>query len=97
MTVHEALIALKERLPYTLRYEVSLPPPRTKVGSHDYRLNPHSDMPASQVVVQPGPLTERDAMKLIVSALPVGWQAPYFVSHIILYKENRTYLHGTVI
>lgn len=97
MTVHEALIALKEGLPYTLRYEVTLPPPRTKVGSHDYRLNPHSDMQASQVLIPPGSLTVRGAMKLIVSAMPRGWQATYFVSHIILYKENRTYLHGTVI
>lgn len=97
MTVHEALIALKQGLPYTLRFEVSLPPPRTKVGSHDYRINPHPDMPASQIVVPPGPLSVRDTMQLIVAALPAGWQSTYFVSHIILYKENRNYLHGTVI
>lgn len=97
MTVHAALIALKEALPYTLRYEVQLPPGRTKAGSHDYRLNPHPDMQVSQVTIPAGPMTVRQTMKLIVAALPAGWQATYFVSHVILYKESRAYGHGTLI
>lgn len=97
MSVHEALIALKTALPYTLRYEVQLPPGRTKVGSQDYRTNPHPDMPAAQVTIPTGPMTIRATLKMIVSALPQGWQATYFVSHVILYKENRAYLHGTPI
>jgi len=97
MSVHEALIALKNALPYTLRYEVQLPPGRTKVGSQDYRTNPHPDMPAAQVTVPAGPMTVRDTLRLILAALPQGWQATYFVSHVILYKENRSYLHGTLI
>lgn len=97
MCIHEALIALKDALPYTLRYEVQLPPGRTKVGSHDYRVNPHPDMVAAQLTVPAGPMTVRETMRLIVAALPQGWQATYFVSHVILYKENRAYLHGTQI
>ena len=96
-TVHVALMALKDVLPYTLRYEVSLPPQRTKVGGHDYRLNPHPDMPASQLEIPPGPISVRRAMQLIVAALPAGWQATYFVSHVILYKEDRQYAHGVQI
>lgn len=96
-TVHEALMALKESLPYTLRYEVSLPPPRTKVGGHDYRLNPHPDMIISEVTIPPGPISVRTAMQLIVAALPTGWQATYFVSHLILYKEHRKYTHGVPV
>jgi len=96
-TVHGALMELKDALPYTLRYEVSLPPPRTKVGGHDYRLNPHPDMPASPLTIPPGPISVRTAMQLIVAALPAGWQATYFVSHVILYKENRQYAHGVPI
>lgn len=96
-TVHAALIALKEALPYTLRYEVTLPDGRKKAGSHDYRLNPHPDMLSSSVIIPYGPMTVRNMMQLIVSALPLGWQATYFVSHVILYKESRVYLHGTPI
>jgi hypothetical protein len=36
-------------------------------------------------------------MRLILKALPAGWQATEFVSHVILYKEHRTYMHGTPI
>ncbi|MDR6833604.1 MULTISPECIES: GIY-YIG nuclease family protein [unclassified Sphingopyxis] len=97
MSVHQALILLKAALPYTLRYEVRLPAGRTKAGSHDYRLNPHPDMVAAQLAVSAPSMTVRETMRLIVSALPQGWQATYFVSHVILYKEDRTYLHGVPV
>ncbi|PDT48169.1 hypothetical protein CO661_09875 [Sinorhizobium fredii] len=96
-SVHEALITLKEALPYTLRYEVQLPAGRTKGGSHDYRLNPHPDMVMARLTVPDRPMTLTETMQLILRALPEGWQATYFVSHIILYKESRSYLHGTPI
>lgn len=35
-------------------------------------------------------------LRLIASHLP-GWQATRFCSHMILYRENRTYTHGTKI
>jgi len=92
-TVHNALIALKIALPYTLRYEIE---PGAR-GSHAFRLSPHPDMPAANLQLPVGPISVRDAMRLIVTALPAGWQATYFVSHLILYKEDQQYTHGTRI
>ncbi|MBB3399697.1 GIY-YIG nuclease family protein [Rhizobium sp. BK060] len=96
-SVHDALITLKDVLPYTLRYAVQLPAGRNKVGRHDYRVNPHPDMVTSRLTVPARPMSVRETMQLIVAALPQGWQATYFVSHVILYKESRTYLHGAPI
>jgi len=90
-TVHEALIALKDALPYTLRFEV-----RGK-GGQAYRKRPHPDYESSNVTIPAGPQTVRQLIKLIVAALPDGWQATEFVSHVILYKEDRAYVHGTAI
>jgi hypothetical protein len=90
-TVHEALMALKEGLPYTLRYEV------LGKGSHAYRLRPHLDYPASSITIGSGIMTVRSVMRSIVNSLPSGWQATEFVSHVILYKEQRGYLHGKSI
>lgn len=92
-TVHEALAALKIALPYTLRFELE---PGAK-GSHSFRLRPHPDLPAAPLTIPAGPLSLRDAMVLIKAALPAGWQATYFVSHVIFYKEKRQYAHGVLI
>lgn len=92
-SVHEALVALKVALPYTLRFELE---PGAR-GSHAFRTRPHPDLAASPVNVPAGPLTVREAMRLIVAALPAGWQATYFASHVILYKEARAYAHGELI
>lgn len=89
--VLDALIAIKEALPYTLRYEV------TGKGSRAYRLAPHPDYVASKVTIPAGPMTVRTLMRAIVAALPPGWQATEFVSHVILYKEARAYVHGKPI
>jgi hypothetical protein len=93
MLVHEALMALKNALPYLLRYELA---PGAK-GGQAYKKRPHPDLPAARVVFPNGPISVRQAMRLIVAALPAGWQATYFVSHLILYKENRQYTHGAQI
>lgn len=93
MTAHEALVALKTALPYTLRFELE-PDAR---GSHAFRTRPHPDLPAARIEVPPRPITVREAMRMIVAALPGGWQATYFVSHVILYRNNPPYPHGTVI
>jgi hypothetical protein len=92
-TVHQALMQLKLALPYTLRYEL-LPGAR---GSQAFRTRPHVDLPAAPITIPPGPMTVRQAMQLILAALPAGWQATYFVSHLILYKESRAYATGTPI
>lgn len=92
-TVHRALMELKIVLPYTLRYGLEA----GAKGSHAFRNRPHPDLPASPVVIPAGPMTIRQAVQLLVAALPSGWQATYFVSHLILYKESRSYVHGTSI
>lgn len=92
-TVHQALMELKLALPFTLRYELL---PEAK-GSQAFRTRPHLDLPASPITIPPGPMTVRQAMQLVLAALPMGWQATHFVSHIILYKESRSYVHGTQI
>lgn len=92
-TVHKVLVALKTELPYTLRFE--LEPGAT--GSHGFRTRPHREFLAAPLTVPTGPLTVRQTMRLVLAALPAGWQATYFVSHVILYKENRQYAHGKLI
>lgn len=88
-TVLQALIRLKETLPYTLRYQVA------GKGSQAYRTKPHPDYQTATLNVPSDSHTVRQLMRLIVDALPAGWQATEFVSHVILYKEQRDYLHGT--
>lgn len=92
-TVHEALMELKLGLPYTLRYEL-LP---GATGGQAYRTKPHPDFPTAQVTIPSSPITVRQALKLVLTALPNGWQATYFASHVILYKESRSYAYGTSI
>ncbi|MBY3245159.1 GIY-YIG nuclease family protein [Rhizobium laguerreae] len=92
-TVHRALMELKLALPFTLRYELE---PGAK-GSQAFRTRPHADLPAFPVTIPTGPMTIRQAVKILVAALPPGWQATYFASHLILYKETRSYVHGTPI
>jgi hypothetical protein len=41
-------------------------------------------------------MTARDLLRTVAEALP-SWQATAFPSHMILYKEQRTYTHGEVI
>lgn len=93
-SVHEVLMELKQGLPYTLRYQVRA---GADGESQAYRTKPHPDHPATTVNVPNLPITTRDAMKLIVSALPTGWQATYFASHVILYKESQGYAYGKAI
>lgn len=91
MTVHAAIMRAKIALPYTFRYEV------TGKGSHAFRTKPHPDYVDTQVTLHPPPTTTRAFLRAIVAALPPGWQATQFVSHVILYKEARNYVHGKPI
>lgn len=89
--ISDLLVQLKEGLPYTFRYEVD-----GKPTGHSYRTRPHTDYQTSVYIIKPY-MTMREVMKLILNALPEGWQATEFVSHVILYKENRIYTHGHAI
>ncbi|MGZ9257327.1 MAG: hypothetical protein ACXW50_23100 [Candidatus Binatia bacterium] len=88
--VSEALNKLKAVLPYVLRFEMR----RTAAG-YVQRNRPHPDLVAASVAIPPPPQTTRQLMRMIMTSLPEGWQATAFVSHIILYKEQRPYKHGT--
>lgn len=84
--VAELLKAIKGELPYLLRFQtVSQGSQKPHADYKDLVLNvPHDDM------------TARDLLRSIAEALP-GWQATAFPSHMILYKEHRSYTHGQVI
>lgn len=91
--VSDVLIKLKDMLPYCLRYEVE----GGKAGGQAFRTSPHPDQVASVVSISKRKMTAREIITGIVHALPTGWQATAFVSHIILYKESVSYTHGTVL
>jgi hypothetical protein len=88
----EALKTLKSTLPYTLRYETE----RSAEGRAQPE-RPHPDLIARMITVPTQPQTTREIMQLIVRALGSDWQATVFASHVILYKENRTYDFGSPI
>jgi hypothetical protein len=87
-----AVAALKAALPYTLRYETL----RNAKGKST-RGKPHADLLMAKVTIPPGAQTVRGLLKIIRAALGADWQATAFVSHVILYKEDRPYQHGRVI
>jgi hypothetical protein len=57
---------------------------------------PHPDVLAAKLTIPAGPLSVRNALPMIVAALPSGWLATLFVSYVIRYKKTRTYTHGAV-
>jgi hypothetical protein len=91
-TVAAALAALKAALPYTIRYETLRSPSGRALPNQ-----PHPDLVTTQVIIPAGSHTVRDLLTLTRAALGPDWQATQFVSHVILYKENRTYKYGTTI
>lgn len=82
----ELLKAIKGDLPYLLRYQTA------KQKSQE----PHSDYKDLTVNVPQDDMTVRDLLRTVAETLP-GWQATAFPSHMILYKEHRTYTHGQII
>ncbi|HWL37638.1 MAG TPA: Eco29kI family restriction endonuclease [Frankiaceae bacterium] len=79
MTAAEALPMLKAALPYLLRFE---DPRRNDSAASDYTnaslMIPDARMPA------------RDAIAIVLKALPPRWQATALPGYIILYPENGT-------
>lgn len=84
---NELLRKLKESLPYLLRYQTQ--------DSNNWRAG-HPDYNAINITVSTRDTPARDLLREIACQLP-GWQATVFYSHMILYKENRTYIYGTVL
>jgi hypothetical protein len=82
----ELLKAIKGELPYLLRFQT------VSQGSQ----KPHADYKDVTVAVPYDGMSARDLLRTIAEAIP-GWQATAFPSHMILYKEHRSYTHGQVI
>lgn len=85
--VLDLLLSLKENLPYLLRYQTS--------DGRSWRMG-HEDFDGKMVTVPAAGLPADEVLRLVVRALP-GWQATVFPSHMILYKEQRTYKRGRVL
>lgn len=90
LTVHDALMRMKEGLPYLLRYETDLAangrPSRHNVG--------HAEARAAAMTVPAAPATARTVLQAALDALPAGWQATVFPDRLILYREARTYRYA---
>lgn len=81
----DLLRSFKAGLPYLLRYQTT--------GS---LAKGHPDYNGKQIDVSRTGMAARELLKTIVEQLP-GWQATIFPSHMILYKEQRSYTHGEVL
>jgi len=90
-TVADALTCLKRELPYTLRYETDVRKGRSHSSWH------HGDLQNATIEVSGKRHTVRSLLVQFVNALPGGWQATVFSSHVILYKETGTYTYGEAI
>lgn len=83
------LIALKQHLPYDLRYETDLKPDTDdeyvsyKKGHLDQR-----NAPSIRVTIED---TTRTLLNKIMAALPPGWRTTVFPGRAILYKEDTRY------
>lgn len=78
---------LKDQLPYTVRYESISP--RSK--------KPHPELLDTNVALPEGPISVRTALTCVASALGQEWQVTTLPGHVIVYREHRTYVHGTII
>lgn len=82
------LSVLKTAVPYVLRYQ----------GAGRGRRSPHSDLTDTMVSMSSiSPVTTKAVIEAVVRQLPTGWQATYLLSHVILYKETKTYPQGEII
>ncbi|MEX1179751.1 MAG: GIY-YIG nuclease family protein [Cucumibacter sp.] len=77
-----ALLALKNELPYLLRYDT---------GEEGTWRTGHVDMIDKMIVVPQRVLTTRLVLTLILDSLPEGWQVSALPGRVILYKEDTTY------
>jgi hypothetical protein len=79
---------LKENLTYDFRYQTDPNdngrPSRYTVGEADQRA-------AGDIELPDRPSTMRDALKIVLWALPEGWRATIFPNRVILYREKVEY------
>jgi hypothetical protein len=81
--VDKFLIDVKSVLPFNLRFD------KSSQSMGDYNL--------SSVEVPSRELTVRELIRLVVEALPEGWQATSLPGYVILYRESATYDSAVVM
>jgi hypothetical protein len=83
----DILFDLKQRLPYTFRFE----------SAPDSARKPHPDLKEAITIEPLAPMTVRSVITAVLRQLPPGWQATKLPSTLILYKEQQNYPQGEVI
>jgi hypothetical protein len=83
----ELLMSIKAALPYVFRYETTNPK-RWREGHPDYN--------SKALEIRADNMGAATLIASIAEQLP-DWQATTFPSHVIMYKESRTYKYGKVI
>jgi hypothetical protein len=87
----QLLVRLKENLTYDFRYQTDPnekgKPKRHTVGESDHRAAGNVELPDQ-------PVTMRDALKIVLMALPRGWRATIFPNRVILYREQIEYQYA---
>jgi hypothetical protein len=78
-TLLAAVLALKAKLPYLFRYHTD--------GAHYTRGHPL--MRTTTITIPEGPITTRQALGLMLDALPDDWRATVLPNRVILYPERE--------
>lgn len=91
MPLLKFLIGLKDGLTYDFRYQTDTndkgKPSHYRVGEVDHR-------EADDIELPDRPLTMREALRIVLAALPTGWRATVFPNRVILYRENVKYQYA---
>lgn len=86
-TASEVLFALKQTVPYLIRFQNS--------GGRSRK--PHVDLDTMKVALPPKPLTVEIVLRAVKNALGASWQITALPGYVILYKESTHYVEGRVI
>jgi hypothetical protein len=83
--VLKLLIALKDNLPFLLRYQTA--------GKKVHYTKGHADQVETTISLPNDAMPADTLLELVARAMP-GWQATRFPGHMILYKESKDYRYG---
>lgn len=84
-TIAEALISLKKKTPYLIRFETN------------GKKAPHADLTNRAAPIFNKNESVGSALLKISHSLGAKWQITALPGYVIIYKENREYAHGTII
>ena len=85
-TISDVLDILKRNVPYVIRFE--------RQGKSR---EAHADLLNSQINLTADLNTTRKILCAVKSSLGSSWQITILPGYVIIYKESRTYPHGTVL